>query len=674
MANLCTAEYFFEYKIERVFGDERTIMTPKIYFERDYRTSNLPYSMFVVPEEWLNQQNLINKLKGETKGETVEKVLSNLPYDTINIVFDLKGIACAPLTDKESYEYNKAEIHLSDQTFEKFYQAGCRILIENNNSEDHSGIGVIEMIKNEVVIARFFFAVNFIFRKKIYYELAISDKVINIDFKCNALPVGVEVVLMYNKDRLPCLRNDIGVNVVTDHFTLDFSNGNTFHKTIPLVGEAATQGNIFSLAIYNHEMAKYYILNCVKNTSLLNQNDKKILSTVSYTCPFCHKKIMYSISKNSNYKRGGTSCTLIDNTKGSKKDKAKGSKKVPTIYNKHKGKIKNCLYCIEDLSPQNPLSFKGNNNRLLPLSFMEHDNYKIAFAGSARAGKTTYISRFFGLTGDTKISMPMTMTANSLKGFGINIKAAPILKVERTNVGYQMTDSNWTDEQPQYIERSINLNEPRYPDRTTTGDYTSYPFIAEVNNNSYISFYDIAGEDAQHSMLVKNIANGELIGIFCIINGKSDIDGNNKVISMLKGAAKMNKAIKDDVAIDKRCPIAVIITKMDMIEMEFDSNCQCLRSDYFDSGKIYEGSDIERIINISSEEIRSYLIQNALLPDFEGLYENVKYFGVSSFNFMDSIHNKLEDVNAPGKLKFECSSKRMELPFLWMLKQFGVIR
>lgn len=665
-STLCTAEYYFEYKIERVSGDEKAIKTPKIYFERDYRTSNLPYTMFAVPEEWLNQQDLVNSLKGETDAETVKKILSKLPYDTINVVFDIKGIACAPLGDAKSIEYEKAEIHLPDQTFEKFYQAGCRLTIENNNSEDHSGIGVIEMLKNKVTVAKFFFAVNFTFRKDISYELEVSGKSVNIEFKCKDRPIGIEVVVVYNKDRLPCLRNDMGVNMVTSPFILDFSKGETFRKTIPLTGEAAAQGNIFSIAIRNRQMAKYYILNCEKNTSLPNQSDKKIESTVSYTCPFCHKKINYSISKSANYKKGGTSCSSIED--------AKSGKKVPTIYNKHKTKVKKCLFCSEDLMPKDPSSFKGNSNRLLPLSFMEHDNYKIAFAGSTRAGKTTYISRFFGLSGDTKISMPMTMTVNSMKGFGVNIKAAPILKVERTSIGYQTTDSNWTDDQPQYVERSINLNEPRYPDRTTTGDYTSYPFIAEVNNSSYISFYDIAGEDAQHSMLVKNIANGELIGIFCIINGKSDIGGNNNVISMLKGAAKTDKTVKDDVAIDKRCPIAVIVTKMDMIETEFDPNCQCLRSDYFDSGSIYEGSDIERVINISSEEIKAYLKQHALLPDFEGLYENVKYFGVSSFNFMDSIHNKLEDVNTPGRVKFECSSKRMELPFLWMLKQFGVIK
>ena len=120
-------------------------------------------------------------------------------------------------------------------------------------------------------------------------------------------------------------------------------------------------------------------------------------------------------------------------------------------------------------------------------------------------------------------------------------------------------------------------------------------------------------------------------------------------------------------------PIAVIVTKMDMLESKFDSNCHCLRSNYFDDCGDYEGSVVEREIDFSSEEIKSYLATEGLLPKFEAKYKNIKYFGVSSFNFVDAIHNQLEDINAPGKIKFECSSKRMELPFLWMLKQFAVI-
>ena len=112
---------------------------------------------------------------------------------------------------------------------------------------------------------------------------------------------------------------------------------------------------------------------------------------------------------------------------------------------------------------------------------------------------------------------------------------------------------------------------------------------------------------------------------------------------------------------------------MDMLESKFDVHSRCLRTDYLDGSKKYEGSALQREIDYSSEEIRSYLWYMNLLPNFGQTYSNVKYFGVSSFNFLDSIHREHEDPNAPGRVRFLSSAMRMELPFVWMLKQFGVI-
>lgn len=665
MPSSYTAEYYFEYEINRISGNEN-IKDPKIYFERDYRSVNLPYTMFAVPDEWLNKQDEFNEYVGGDS-ETRNNLIKGLPYDKIDVVFDIKGIDCSPLTDKNSDEYKKAEIKLngaSAQTFDSFYRNGCRLNIESNNSDDHSGVGVMEMFKNDDSVAKFFFAVNFTFRKNISYELEVSGKTVNIEFECKDSPVGIKVNLVYGRNYIPCLKNNMRINVVRRELELDFSKGKC-KRTIHVDGEAANQENVFSLAFENSEMEKYYVLECLKNTSLKNQNDKKFEFKVSYSCPYCHRKINYNVVKNKGYKRGGASCQ----SGGSSDDGA-----LPVIYTRQDSKVKKYLYCLEDLIDSDTSGFQDSRRRLLPPAFMSHDNFKIAFTGSSRAGKTTYLSRFFDIFGDEKIGMSMNMAEYSLKQFGINISTAYIPEVTRSSRGYQMTDTDWTKNQDQYQARSIDLLAGKYPVKTPSGDYTAYPFTAEVNRKSYVSFYDIAGEDSMTSLLIKNIANGDLIGLFLLINGKTDKEGNKKVIDNLKKASKHDKDKQDDIAIDRECPLAVIVTKMDTLEQEFDSNCQCLRSDYFDSGNIYEGSEIERIINISSEEIKSYLSQKGLLPDFEGRYNNVKYFGVSSFNFMESIHDAGENTDNPGQVKFDCSSKRIELPFLWMLKQFGVIK
>lgn len=349
---------------------------------------------------------------------------------------------------------------------------------------------------------------------------------------------------------------------------------------------------------------------------------------------------------------------------------------LPVIYNSRKNLVKNCLYCTGDLIPYNPQEnsvedagrFREGFLRLLPPNFMEHQSFKIAFVGSARAGKTTYISRFFGITGDDRhVSMPMTMTANALRTIGLDVRMAVSEQLAATGSAtgekrYEVTERNWAESNEQYIERRLTL-EPHYPGATVTGDYTKYPFIAEVNNKAYVSFYDIAGEDAMHAMQIKGIANDRPIGVFCIVNGEPDASGNDSVVSMLLAAN-----------LPEDTPIAVIVTKMDSFESAFDANCRCLNTDYFGKLHGYDKSELEKTIDLSSEEIKAYLAQNGLLPDFGTSHKNVKYFGVSSFNFGDSIHKPGEDLNAVGKVYFECSSKHLELPFVWMMRQFGLIK
>lgn len=644
-----SAEYYFEYKIDKVFG-EHSIKTPKLYFERD--CSSQSYSLFAVPEEWLEkQEDVLYHIKDTNNATEVKRALAKLDYDTIDIVFDITGIDCVPLSDSASVDYQKAEIK-SKYSFEKFYEDGCRIMIENQNSNNHSGVGVIRMIKNEIVIAKFFFAINFTFRNKITYTIETHGSKAILKFQCKDRPVGIPVRVVYNKDRLPCLKNDMGVNVV-DEFVLDFSSSSDYKRQIKLTGDAADNGNVFSVTISDTALSRFYLLDCLDNSSLNIRNNKESYPPVSYACPYCHKKINYKVATSEPYKKGGAPCqyTAVEDSQIV----------LPIVKNNQNSKQKKCLYCSEDVTAKG--KFKPGFMRLLPPEFMEHSHYKIAFAGSIRAGKTTYISRFFGLTGNDRVIMPMSMTGNNLKQFGIHVQSATIPRIKVDGDAYKLEDSDWIAREQHYVDRSISLDPPRYPQPTTTGDYTSYPFIAEVNHEAYISFYDIAGEDAQHTMQVQNIANGELIGIFCIINGKKDVDGNNGVFNMLRAAN-----------LSKKCPVAVIVTKMDILDHEFDSNCHCLRTDYYDGSTRYEGSLLQHVIDYSSEQVRSYLKHMSLLPDLEGTFDHVKYFGVSSFNFVDSIHNEMEDINTPGKVKFDCSSKRLELPFIWMLKQFDVIK
>ncbi len=663
------SEYYFDYDLEQGVVDGSAgasdIKSPKLYFERDYRKKNLPYSLTVVPYEWLERIELYNSISQENDAQKNKAALAELPYDSVRVIFAVGGVDYRPLLDPSSNGFKSAADNRT-YTFKDFHQTGCTIVIDDR-AEERSGVGVIEMIKDGKNVARFVFIVNCIKRKKISYYMTKKDDSLIIRFVCKDRPEGIKVSLVHNSSRLPCLKEDREHNTVST-FTLAFKPNGEYGVGFPIKDEAHSR-HIFSLAFTNDELNKYYILDCKRNDTLDHvQKFDALVDTGDRSCPYCHNVISLAGGGNDKYKSGGAPCRPFVPT----------TAMLPTVYSSKIAKYKNCMYCVDDLIPYNPEEnntedmgrFDVNFLRLFPADFMAHQEFKIAFVGSARAGKSTYISRFFGITGTSRqASMPMTSTANGLKPFGIDIQTAVVEQVEAARSinprerRYEATKRSWADLESQYIARRITLlPSPYYVGPTSTGDYTRYPFIAEVNKKAYVSFYDVAGEDAQSRMQIRDIANTRPIGVFCIINGESDANGNNNVINMLRNAELNNS-----------CPIAVIVTKMDNLEKHFDANCRCLKTDYFGKLRRYTGSELEREIDFSSEEIKSYLIQAGLFPDFGTQYRNVKFFGVSSFNFCDSIHKREESLNAPGNVYFECSSKHLELPFVWMMKQFGLI-
>ena len=663
------SEYYFEYDLEEVVVDGVTdtgdIQAPNLYFERDYRKKNLPYTLNVVPREWLETQNINRQLTNDASAERAKELLDSLPYDTVRIVYSVGGVDYKPLLNSSSREYAEAATNKL-VPYKEFYQRGAVIVIDDT-AEERSGVGMIEMIKNKRSVARFVFAVNCIRRKKIAYSIAKTrENALSLTFRCKSMPRGLSLALVHHPSRLPCLREDKEKNLART-ISLRFDKQEIKVK-VPVKEELIRNQHVFSLTFADEKLNKYYYLDGTKNDTMDTPYHSDALHEMGdYSCPYCHGDIPANLAGAGRYKNGGgIPCHKLNSTR----------MVPPTIYNSRDGLVKNCLYCAGDLVPYNAEEnnvdeagrFRDGFLRLLPPNFMEHRSFKIAFVGSARAGKTTYISRFFGITGDDRqVSMPMSMTANALRTVGLDVRLAVSerLEIAPSSAGekrYETTDRNWAESNEQYIERRLTL-EPHYPGATVTGDYTKYPFIAEVNNKAYVSFYDIAGEDAMHSMQIKGIANDHPIGVFCIVNGEPDALGNGSVVSMLLGAN-----------LPEKTPIAVIVTKMDSFESAFDANCQCLNTDYFSKLHGYDKSELEKTIDQSSEEIKAYLAQNGLLPEFGASHKNVKYFGVSSFNFGDSIHKPGEHLNAVGKVYFECSSKHLELPFVWMMRQFGLIK
>jgi hypothetical protein len=306
--------------------------------------------------------------------------------------------------------------------------------------------------------------------------------------------------------------------------------------------------------------------------------------------------------------------------------------------------------------------------------------------GSKRAGKTTFISRLFGINGsgvDTELLADSikhaTKNVANLSTYSINC-----LKVVDEVGGKKIftTKDSWYKKNSKfYSAYSIDINRGIYPGATNTAgnthdvdklqDITKSPFVMEVNRNNYLYFYDMAGEDAQRSTefirtLIGEPEDNQPVAIFCLIDSRAEVNDTLSVFQRINEVLAGRKNV---------CPVAVILTKFDTVEKEFDDNCYCLRSDSYDRiSKKYEDSELEKSVNLSSEEIRAYLSSKRINPDF-GEFANVKYFGVSAFSTPDSIFHedqkgKVEEMNY---LLHSSSPKRMELPLIWTLKQFGCI-
>ena len=201
---------------------------------------------------------------------------------------------------------------------------------------------------------------------------------------------------------------------------------------------------------------------------------------------------------------------------------------------------------------------------------------------------------------------------------------------------------------------------------------------------SYIALYDIAGEDAKYGTNMgfikpkedeKRRTTLEALGCFLIIDG----DFNNANENLVVANELFGKLAEDNSPAAKEVPLAVILTKFDEHEQYFSPDAHCLRGDIPDmipeNGR-YAGSALERNIDMSSAEIYDYLRADPHITNIEGCvrnFKNVKFFGVSSLGFADAVKPRDEADTSVKRMRFMTSPKRIELPFVWMMKQFGII-
>lgn len=647
------SEHYSEYKIELAEGnydqDEVTL-----YFERDAGDSLVRYKLFLTLKEW----NKLANLKGDP---SFKDKLAGLSYDTVEVVYDAYGVDCASLSNQLSQSFKDAEIKFSKHV-EEYLSEGA-ILTFNQLEKQFSGVGQILLISErggkKEVKGKFFFAINDINRIKVDYVIKNTSNGVDITLRCKNRGAAFDVMLLKNDSRLPCLLGDKSSSVGGVKL-VDFNGNNEINISFDLPPHQ--QNKFYSLAFSDDENEKYYILNLLYEDSfdvLVTGHNEPLVG--KFYCPYCGSQI-----KDRNLIGAYESNPVICSNIGFGQSVVR-----PQIKDKNGDTIIQSIFCKADLEVQQSKAyFKPNRMRLLPKQFYDHKQYKIMLLGSTRAGKTTFLSRFFGLTHiGNEVNMSLKYLASAMAKFGVSVNAAsaPALNVIG-DATYQVSDKNYYINEPFYKERAIDLDSGSFPGATTTNtDCTSYPFILETNTknatvSSYISFYDIPGEDARTRELSK-FQDKEIGGIFLFINAVNDRQGNEAIINHLKSAK-----------LPQDTPIAIILAKADLRESQFLPSSHILRTDYYDiPASIPYEQGIGREILCSSMEVRSFLQNESLITDLETQYDNISYFALSNFSFKNSIHHDSSDYNRPGQLTFENTTKRLELPFLWMLKQFGLL-
>ena len=664
------AEFYFDYQITVLSdglgafapGKNGESNEPRLFIERDYRMEDAKYVLYLTLPRW------------DAKGKNREVDES---FDTVDLFYDVRGIDTV-IFDREDANY-EASHSFDGQTYRA---EGFRFPLLTNES-DFSGVGKIVLKKKGTEATSIaFFAINFAFKKKIRYRVHAGK----ITMEGQDIREGLRIRLNAAKGRYPCLAEDRRSN---DGETIipDFSVKSTYVYTVP---ELYRECSIFlSLDPADRDADKFYLLECIGNDTVKMDRREFIRPKQIRFCPYCHNQIELNATGLASYKTGGgVGCDgfhVIDGATG----------KPTPICRKNGSRTrvaKNVLYCGQDFHDSTDVAMTRADvhsgwhfARLLPEEFLAHNHFKVAVVGSKRAGKTTFISRMFDITGTKiKTEMPARMMVNAThgKGFTLSTYSPRDLLVSDTeqwtvseNAWFKNEDKNVTF----YSDYSIDVAQGRYPTATDkvkegaedqTRNPLRFPFIFEVNNSDYLYFYDIAGEDAEESgnrlaMMIKNAPTG----IFYLVDGSMNRSGNESVCKRIREV--LGKRISE-------YPIAVILTKFDKLEPFFDPNCHCLRADAFDMmDRRYEGSLLEENIELASAEICAYLTQKKIRPDF-GPGANVRYFGMSSFADSRAVfhQDQTEGRGAQAEinyLRYASSAKRMELPLIWMLRQFGCI-
>ena len=706
-------EFYFEYAVRA--GEHSPGMkekdlaryAPKLYVERDVLGGN-GYILFAVFEPWNDYAGEFKKnSKPDLGKENSKPDLGKAAFDRAEIAY-MRGAQLAEEVEGGEREPARSSVRLAQGTrgetagVSYYADNGFREVIANSQSDKNfSGVGKVRFSKGGTNdYAEYWFFINFAFRVRIPYKIVQPQGRKKVFARVwsrikeeqeRELPLGLFPQGEFLHDSMKQLSRS--KEKVGRSFSVTEAERGALGKKVRLRGDLAAKANggHFRLAFAYKADEKYCLLEDVtpenarierkgakeeaepareRERPAMKAIVKKKLCEITrqkFVCPYCHDLIRLREEEDvAKYRSGGVSC---QGTRLAKKSVFEEDKETA---------VTDRLYCDADLTDG---GFKGGWNRLLPPAYLSRINYRIAVIGRKQSGKTVFLSRLLGIGGDGAAScLPLR---NSCGG----MFSARAIHIDAVGAGSNSISGRWerasgSAGKQLYEGLGIDIPSGKFPQTTQQSEQLQRcPLFVDVCGrdtgiSSYVSLYDIAGEDVERGENMGFITAPETLGCFLIIDGEfNKTEENFKAAEELYNKLASNEKLASNA---KKVPIAVILTKFDEHEEAFSPDAHCLRGDTADmigaDGK-YEGSDLERNIDMASAEIYSYLQNHPKILNVDRCVEpfaKVKFFGVSSLGFSDAIKNGTQGTST-RRMRFMTSPKRIELPFVWMMKQFGII-
>lgn len=697
-------EFFFEYNMRigehsRGLGKEQLAQyAPRLYVERDV-IEGKGYILFAVFDPW-------NRYAGQFTDKAPD--LGGALFDRAEVVYKRGGKWMEDIEEKGT---TRSVVHLAKGVrgttvkISYYVDNGFREIIANTqNDGDLSGCGKVRFTKTgSNSFVEYLFFINFAFRVRIPYRI-VKPKGKKAAFarvwsgiredqerklSLGLFRRGAFLHAALQERQADC--DGEGKGAIGRPFSVTEAEKGVLGKKIRLRADDSANADkgaeVFHLGFMSETEEKYCLLEDQtpeyariaaeerapgEAPPAAGKTAKEKLGAVTaqkFVCPYCHELIsLRDADAVAQYRSGGVACNGTRLSAGAVKEKGGAP-------------VSDRLYCKKDLTKNGEKAVFGAGwNRLLPAEYLKRINYRIAVIGRKQSGKTVFLSRLLGIdVGGGANCLPLRSSCGKL----FSAEACPI---DAVDVSTNALSGRWERATSSvggllYKELGIDVPSGKFPQTTQQNPQLQRcPLFVDVRGRatgmeSYIALYDIAGEDVERGEHMDFITAPETLGCFLIIDG--DL---NKTIENFKVADELSKKLAADKSpAAKEVPLAVILTKFDEHEQYFSPDAHCLRGDIPDmipeNGR-YAGSALERNIDMAGAEIYSYLKSHPKMTDVDECvrnFQNVKFFGVSSLGFADAVKPRDEADTSVKRMRFMTSPKRIELPFVWMMKQFGII-